>query len=236
MWDGDKNKIPPYWGDLRMYVFRRDKYRCNKCHKVFRDEKKLDAHHVEWRENGGSDNPKNLVTVCEPCHDKIHGDTDTNSDQRREHTSKAIKTKNKIEQQDRKDSENLVLSGWIMPFVQSFIKKSTAQKLANKLSREAKKKERELKKTKKESKLKFESIDYSKGVFYDNHIFTRFTGLIVDYFHTTSLCNQISVEESKVKQGSGEQRVRTICPECRKIAHGKHLLYGFYGRSGRYSR
>ncbi len=61
-------KIPPYWEELRNYVFKRDGHRCSRCHKVFKD-KMLDAHHIIWRENGGSDNPKNLTTVCTPCHD-----------------------------------------------------------------------------------------------------------------------------------------------------------------------
>lgn len=69
-WDWEKNKFPPYWGDLRLYVFRRDGYRCDRCHKKF-GEKKLDAHHISWRPKG-SDNPRNLATVCEPCHNKIH--------------------------------------------------------------------------------------------------------------------------------------------------------------------
>lgn len=30
-----------------------------------------DVHHVKPRARGGSDNPKNLMTLCRPCHEKI---------------------------------------------------------------------------------------------------------------------------------------------------------------------
>jgi hypothetical protein len=72
-WKGwQEGEFPPYWGVLRLYVFRRDGYRCTVCHKVFRNEKLLDAHHIIEKERGGSDNPKNLATVCSKCHNAIH--------------------------------------------------------------------------------------------------------------------------------------------------------------------
>lgn len=72
VWDWDADGFPPYWEQLRRYVFKRDGYRCKYCHKVFRDARKLDAHHIIWRDRGGSDNPRNLATACEPCHNQIH--------------------------------------------------------------------------------------------------------------------------------------------------------------------
>jgi len=66
-----EGKWPPYWGGLRLYVFRRDKYYCQRCHKRF-SAAALDCHHIVPKENGGSDNPKNLLTLCEPCHNAIH--------------------------------------------------------------------------------------------------------------------------------------------------------------------
>lgn len=72
VWDWDDDGFPPYWEQLRRYIFKRDGYRCKSCHKVFRDARKLDAHHITFRQDGGSDNPRNLATVCEPCHNQIH--------------------------------------------------------------------------------------------------------------------------------------------------------------------
>lgn len=73
VWDGWKQgKFPPYWEMLRRYIFRRDRYRCKRCHKFFRDARLLDFHHVVPKEIGGSDNPRNLATLCEKCHDLIH--------------------------------------------------------------------------------------------------------------------------------------------------------------------
>jgi hypothetical protein len=58
---------PPYWAELREYVFRRDNYRCQKCNKKF-PTAFLQAHHMNPKENGGEDGARNLQTLCQDCH------------------------------------------------------------------------------------------------------------------------------------------------------------------------
>lgn len=66
------NRFPPYWEKLRRYVFRRDHYTCQICHRRF-GAHDLDAHHILPWQNGGDDSARNLVTLCEPCHNAVHG-------------------------------------------------------------------------------------------------------------------------------------------------------------------
>lgn len=58
---------PPYWEDLRLYVFRRDEFHCQTCHRMF-GMSGLTAHHIIPKETGGSDSARNLVTLCHDCH------------------------------------------------------------------------------------------------------------------------------------------------------------------------
>lgn len=53
--------------DYREYVLERDSYRCVLCG----EPEGLEVHHIVWRFRGGSDRPKNLVTLCKKCHDKV---------------------------------------------------------------------------------------------------------------------------------------------------------------------
>lgn len=62
---------PPYWEDLRMYVFRRDKYTCVKCGRKL-PPPELRCHHVKPKESGGTDSARNLVTLCGECHPDEH--------------------------------------------------------------------------------------------------------------------------------------------------------------------
>ncbi len=50
----------------RYFVFARDKYTCQVCHK--KKDKILHTHHLVYRSNGGSDRADNLITVCTECH------------------------------------------------------------------------------------------------------------------------------------------------------------------------
>lgn len=58
------------WLALRQLVFRRDKNTCLRCDKRFRLSD-LNAHHLIPRAEGGPDDPTNLVTLCEACHDFV---------------------------------------------------------------------------------------------------------------------------------------------------------------------
>ncbi len=56
--------------NVSVYVKKRDGYQCQLCKsRVISD---LRVHHIIPRSRGGSDQPKNLVTVCVGCHTKIH--------------------------------------------------------------------------------------------------------------------------------------------------------------------
>lgn len=58
---------PPYWEDLRLFVFKRDNYVCQGCKKKF-PPILLQAHHINKKENGGEDGARNLTTLCSDCH------------------------------------------------------------------------------------------------------------------------------------------------------------------------
>jgi len=54
------------------YIKYRDNYTCTRCGK----NEDLEVHHIRPRSKGGSDNPRNMVTLCSACHAIIHTDRD----------------------------------------------------------------------------------------------------------------------------------------------------------------
>jgi len=57
------------WKKLSNYIKKRDCYRCAHCGK--RVIKGLTVHHIKPRVKGGESNEKNLITLCNRCHDYI---------------------------------------------------------------------------------------------------------------------------------------------------------------------
>ena len=55
--------------NLRIACLLRDGYQCQHCGKR---EGRLEAHHVQYRQNGGKDTLSNLLTLCESCHHGVH--------------------------------------------------------------------------------------------------------------------------------------------------------------------
>lgn len=55
--------------NVKAYVLDRDGHSCKKCKK---SGIKLHVHHVVPRSNGGSNEPKNLITLCAECHEALH--------------------------------------------------------------------------------------------------------------------------------------------------------------------
>ena len=55
--------------NLRIACLMRDGYTCQQCGK---QGGRLQAHHLVYREHGGKDTISNLLTLCEPCHTKLH--------------------------------------------------------------------------------------------------------------------------------------------------------------------
>lgn len=69
-WGWSEGIVPPYWDALRIYVFRRDDWRCWRCGEIYAAEK-LNAHHVTPKELGGTDSAKNLRSTCIYCHEDL---------------------------------------------------------------------------------------------------------------------------------------------------------------------
>lgn len=70
-WYGWSDGVTPsYWSDLRLFIFARDNYTCYSCGSR-RPATKLNAHHIEPKEQGGTDSARNLVTVCIDCHEDL---------------------------------------------------------------------------------------------------------------------------------------------------------------------
>lgn len=58
------------WLLIRDSVLRRDRFICLRCDKRFK-RSELSAHHMLPRDEGGSSELINLVTLCNPCHDYV---------------------------------------------------------------------------------------------------------------------------------------------------------------------
>ena len=67
---------PKNWPFTAAYIKHLDNERCNRCRKSRSDDPDLilHAHHIVHRSWGGSNNRKNLVTLCLACHQKQHPD------------------------------------------------------------------------------------------------------------------------------------------------------------------
>ena len=57
------------YASRREAVLNRDNYTCQCCGKK---HARLEVHHIIFRSKGGSDDEKNLITLCEKCHKAIH--------------------------------------------------------------------------------------------------------------------------------------------------------------------
>jgi len=55
------------WQLLRREVLARDNYQCQSCHSTY----DLSVHHLHY-ESLGNESPDHLVTLCQPCHSKLH--------------------------------------------------------------------------------------------------------------------------------------------------------------------
>ena len=57
------------YANAREHALVRDKYTCQCCGKR---NCRVEAHHIVFRSNGGSDSLDNLITLCEDCHKAVH--------------------------------------------------------------------------------------------------------------------------------------------------------------------
>jgi group II intron reverse transcriptase/maturase len=63
-WNGGSRHAE--WQEHRRQILERDRYTCQHCG----GKDNLEVHHIQPRHKRGTDNPSNLVTVCEHCHAK----------------------------------------------------------------------------------------------------------------------------------------------------------------------
>lgn len=68
---GDDQSDKPTWRTTRKLVLERDGYRCMTCGDSCRSEE-ADVHHLMPKSLGGSDEPSNLITLCDGCHAAHH--------------------------------------------------------------------------------------------------------------------------------------------------------------------
>ena len=59
------------FNEIKEFVLTRDNYTC-KHKQCDHTDKKLQVHHIQFRSNGGSDKPDNLITLCKTCHSNLH--------------------------------------------------------------------------------------------------------------------------------------------------------------------
>ena len=82
-----------WWPEVRNRVLERDMNKCQMCgasetfiersytygngaRATWKQNVPLEVHHIIHRENGGADNPINLITLCQKCHDYMHRGTE----------------------------------------------------------------------------------------------------------------------------------------------------------------
>ncbi|GAB7057357.1 hypothetical protein JCM16163A_41060 [Paenibacillus sp. YK5] len=63
-----KTKKKTISSELRQQILERDGKKCSKCS----SKQKLHVHHIVHREDGGSNEPDNLITLCDICHAEEH--------------------------------------------------------------------------------------------------------------------------------------------------------------------
>lgn len=69
-----REKYPSDWECRRKKVYQRDNYTCQNCGATGgpHGNTELHAHHVVPKSEGGSNQLKNLQTLCRDCHNAIH--------------------------------------------------------------------------------------------------------------------------------------------------------------------
>lgn len=70
LWNGSTAQWELSWQRTRRLVFYRDRSKCKRCGKSlsFRDKHGFEVHHLRRREYGGTNNPRNLILLCQECH------------------------------------------------------------------------------------------------------------------------------------------------------------------------
>jgi RecQ family ATP-dependent DNA helicase len=69
--DLETPEAPPSWASVRRLVLERDNWSCQDCG-LHCERGEADVHHLIPRSSGGSDDPSNLITLCDGCHAARH--------------------------------------------------------------------------------------------------------------------------------------------------------------------
>ena len=61
------------WDEVRMLVYKRDGFRCRACGRAKGEGnvRKLNAHHILLLRVSQTNDPRNLVTLCDECHREV---------------------------------------------------------------------------------------------------------------------------------------------------------------------
>src|SRR5262245_46288418 len=71
MWFGDDRQLyytSEIWQARRVLILERDEYQCQFCNSTLM----LCVHHRTY-ERFGRETPRDLITVCDVCHSRLHG-------------------------------------------------------------------------------------------------------------------------------------------------------------------
>lgn len=68
--EGRQWTYPGNWSDVARRIRGRDGYRCIDCGDA---SNALHVHHIVYLSKYGTNQQSNLVTLCRPCHEKVHG-------------------------------------------------------------------------------------------------------------------------------------------------------------------
>ena len=88
--EDEKKSEREAWLEIRSQILLRDHFRCQECGFY----KHLEVHHIVPKSKGGTDDPENLVTLCQRCHSKKHGFAHREN-KRRRHTRRNHRKKQK---------------------------------------------------------------------------------------------------------------------------------------------
>jgi 5-methylcytosine-specific restriction endonuclease McrA len=62
------------WNDLRLFVLKRDGYKCLRCGRTHKELRalgiELQVNHIKPKCRGGTDAPSNLMSECAQCHSR----------------------------------------------------------------------------------------------------------------------------------------------------------------------
>ncbi len=81
----DPDDIPKDWRSIRRKILMRDRRRCQHCGTC----EKLSVHHITPRPLGTND-PRNLITLCDDCHNVVEQDAETRSTTRTYNAASAV--------------------------------------------------------------------------------------------------------------------------------------------------